>query len=340
MSEPAAPPRPSRARWQGGLLGLALSTFFLWLALRNADAASVLAALKKADLPWLALTIPVKGLGFLIVSTRQQLLFAPVRRAPLTSFVTAALIGFAGNNLLPLRLGELMRIRYLGRRLDQPYSTCVAVVALERLTDLAVLLGATAFLLPVLTVKLRGAGGLPWYYAGVAALMVAAVMLLRHREAAGRMAGKAVGLVSRRFEKTAEAMVRSFSAGFASLASSKALLGVLLLTAGSWATMCVNVWLTMQALSLSLPWFASLAVIVFVAFGTALPSSPAFVGSYHWFASSALVLLFSVDPTTALSFAIVLHAAATLPFTAVALPVTLREVVRAFRERDPPVTSA
>lgn len=335
MSEPAAPEAPRRTPWKSGLVGLALSALFLWLALRNVDADGVLTELRKADLRWLVLTIPVKALGFLVGATRQRILFAARARAPLSVFLGAGLVGFAGNNLLPLRLGEVLRIRHLGRRLQQPYMTCVAVVAFERLTDLAVLLTATALMLPILTAKLSGADRLHWYYAVVAALALAVFLLARYQDSLARVAGTVVGKVSRRFREVAEAMVRSFAAGFSSLSSRTAVATVLLLTAGSWTLMCVNAWIVLQAMSLSLPAYAPLAILIFLSLGTALPSSPAFIGSYHWFASSALVLLFAVEKDTALSFAIVLHAAATLPFTLIALPWLWRELSTGFRRRDP-----
>lgn len=333
MSEPDAPLAPSRTPWKSGLVGLALAVLFLWLALRNVNADSVVAELRKADLRLLALTIPVKALGFLVGALRQRILFGAKARAPLSTFLGAGLVGFAGNNLLPLRLGELLRIRYLGRRLEQPYSTCVAVVAFERLTDLAVLLAATALLLPMLSARLQGTGQLYVYYAVVAGLIVGVVVLARYQESLARAAGALVGRVSRRFRELAEAMVRAFAAGFASLSSRTGVLLVLLLTATNWGLMCVNVWIVLQALVLPLPLLAPLAVLVFLALGTALPSSPAFIGSYHYFASSALVLLFGVEKDRAVSFAIVMHAAATLPFTVVALPWLWRELTMVFRRK-------
>lgn len=348
MSASEAPLTPSRTPWKSGLVGLALAVLFLWLAMRNVNPDSVLAELRKADLRLLALTIPVKALGFLVGALRQRILFAATARAPLSTFLGAGLVGFAGNNLLPLRLGELLRIHYLGRRLAKPYSTCVAVVAFERLTDLAVLLAATALLLPMLTARLDGTGQLYGYYAVVALLVVGVAALARYQESLARAAGELVGRVSRRFREVAESMVRAFAAGFASLSSRAGVLLVLLLTATNWGLMCVNVWIVLRALALPLPLLAPLAVLVFLALGTALPSSPAFIGSYHYFASSALVLLFGVEKDRAISFAIVMHAAATLPFTVVALPWLWRELTMVLRRRTrnaaappaPPAASA
>ena len=56
------------------------------------------------------------------------------------------------------------------------------------------------------------------------------------------------------------------------------------------------------------------------ALGTALPSSPAFVGTYHYFSALGISFL-GVDDSVAASFALVAHAVAFVPFTLVGLAV-------------------
>ncbi len=76
----------------------------------------------------------------------------------------------------------------------------------------------------------------------------------------------------------------------------------------------------MAAFGLDLPWYAPVLVVAVTALGTALPSSPAFVGTYHYFSALGVSFL-GVDQATAASFAIVAHAAAFVPFTLVGMAV-------------------
>jgi hypothetical protein len=68
-------------------------------------------------------------------------------------------------------------------------------------------------------------------------------------------------------------------------------------------------------------------VAVFTAFATVIPSSPGFVGTYHFFVKTAIGF-FGVASATATSFAIVGHAAAMLPFTLIGILILLGDWLR------------
>ena len=58
-----------------------------------------------------------------------------------------------------------------------------------------------------------------------------------------------------------------------------------------------------------------------------IPSSPGFVGTYHWFCMQSLAL-YGVPDSQALSFAVVSHALNTLPFTVIGLLYFWKENLR------------
>jgi hypothetical protein len=49
-----------------------------------------------------------------------------------------------------------------------------------------------------------------------------------------------------------------------------------------------------------------------------IPSSPGFVGTYHWFCMKSLAL-YGIPQSEALSYAVISHAMSTVPFTIVGL---------------------
>lgn len=72
--------------------------------------------------------------------------------------------------------------------------------------------------------------------------------------------------------------------------------------------------------------------------GTAIPSLPGFVGTYHWLTTTCLVA-FGVARPDAFAFAILLHALWFVPMTAIGLPLMLRAGLRfgSFRRLPPEV---
>lgn len=60
----------------------------------------------------------------------------------------------------------------------------------------------------------------------------------------------------------------------------------------------------------------SLVILVMISIGIMIPSSPGFIGTYHYLCQQGLAL-FGVAETDALSFAIVLHVSNYIPMTLV-----------------------
>ena len=94
----------------------------------------------------------------------------------------------------------------------------------------------------------------------------------------------------------------------------------------------------MLAFDISLGWFGPVAVVTLVSVGSMLPSAPAAVGTYHFFAQQALTLQ-GVDPVKAAAFAVVMHALSTLPWLLLGVPAVYHEIgaawSRLLRRRKP-----
>jgi uncharacterized membrane protein YbhN (UPF0104 family) len=77
-------------------------------------------------------------------------------------------------------------------------------------------------------------------------------------------------------------------------------------------------YLTVLALGLELPAYASLVVLVFTSIGVLLPSGPGYIGTFQYFTILALTI-FSVPKEQALSYAVVAHASQWAPVTLLGL---------------------
>jgi glycosyltransferase 2 family protein len=84
------------------------------------------------------------------------------------------LVGYMGNNTLPARAGDLMRVVLLGG----PRRAVLGSVVAERLLDVAALVAVFAF---VVVERGLDFGPLPWVAGGVAAVAVAAALFARLR---------------------------------------------------------------------------------------------------------------------------------------------------------------
>lgn len=316
---PRRPPAGANRRTVGGgavVLGLAVSALFAWLAFRKVDPAQTWEAVTGASWPLLALAVAMKGASFPSMALRSRFTMAAVGRLDLRTLTSAHLVGYTGNTVLPFRLGELLRLEYLNQKSRASRSFVLTTVVVERLLDSLLLVTLFAATAPaVLGSRSWGPGVLMVVFGTLGALAVGAVMgrsdLL---PALVRTAGRVWPVAGRALDRRARQVVEGLSAltGFRRLAQA---FGATVLY---WSVGFCTLTLLIRAFGLDVPWWAPGFIIAMVAVGTALPSSPAFVGTFHYFSAWALELL-GVPSETALSFAIVSHFVAVGPYSVVGL---------------------
>ena len=95
-------------------LGLLLSALLIWLSVRTLDVGAAVRALAGANWLWFVPICLVTLLAFWIRAVRWGWLLKSVKPIGAGSLFSATMIGFMANNLLPARLGELVRPWALG----------------------------------------------------------------------------------------------------------------------------------------------------------------------------------------------------------------------------------
>lgn len=305
-----------RARWSALALGLVVSGLFAWLAFRKVDPGETWRALRNVSLPLLALAVAIKGLAFGALALRSRITMAATGRVSLRTLVSAHLVGYTGNTVLPLRLGEFLRMEYLSQRTTAGRSFTLTTVVVERLLDSLLLVVLFASTAPwVLGGRSWGPGVALVVLGTLAALSVATVMGRSEiLPALVRWVARVWPVVGDALERRAHQVV----AGLGALTGRRSLVKAFLATVLYWSVGFSTLTVLLHAFALDIPWWAPAFIIAMVAVGTALPSSPAFVGTFHYFSAWALELL-GVPPEAAASFAIVSHAVAVGPYSVVGL---------------------
>src|SRR5262249_49185116 len=116
------------------VVGLPISAVFLWLAVRGADLDLVRAALSDATIGPLVLALGAFVLVYATQAVRWRLI-AAVSVVRWRGFLEMVLSSVACNNVLPARIGDLLRARWLGRRASIPGGRALATVVLDRSCD-------------------------------------------------------------------------------------------------------------------------------------------------------------------------------------------------------------
>lgn len=317
-------------RWALLVVGFAVSALFVYLTLAKVDLKELRAVLGTVSVPILSLAIVTRGLGFVFVTARAQILLKPLHEYGWGRQLKSILLGFVGNNLLPFRLGELLRVGYLARWGGVPAGSIFAVAALERLLDTFTLMMMFLSLLPLMVADVAPGVGV-YVMAGLLVVGVVVVLLAsRWPQPFVTLARVTTAPLGRRVSGFFVLQAQRFAEGLAGMRSPVAVAGAFAMTLGYWASSIAGIVVFLWAFGMQVPWFTSVLVMVFVAFGTLLPSAPAFVGTYDYFAARALALV-HIGPTVAASFALVMHTVAFLPWTLFAIPVVYLDLVAGWR---------
>lgn len=310
-------------------IGLAVTAVCLWLALRGVSFADVARDMARANLGLLVVvSVPAHVAALWLRALRWRHLTDPIRPIGQGPLFRATAVGFMANNVIPLRVGEVIRAWYLARETGANGTALFGTVILERVIDSAVFLGLIGVIVGVYGLRLGAEGaayGLP-LLALLSAPMAFVVTLRFWPGSAIRLAGGIVRPVSEPLAARIEAAVRSFADGLGAISRGGHLFWIALHSLLIWlVASMVPFWVAIIALDIDLGSFgrtlmASYVLLTAVGIAVAIPSAPGFFGPYH-LACRAALTRFGVPETQALALGTLVHAIFWVSVTALGLVV-------------------
>jgi glycosyltransferase 2 family protein len=175
-------------------------------------------------------------------------------------------VGYMGNNVLPARGGELLKVGLLGARSPARHREVLGTVVVERVLDAGVLVALFAILTWAGVAGVAGMDG-PAAIAATAAAVVAAAgavyLALRRRGLFGRFA----------------AAIRPV-AGASRLLITRRGVTLTAITLAIWALDAVTVLLAARSVGVELSPLPALAVLVLGSLAAAIPAAPGYVGTF------------------------------------------------------------
>ncbi|HLI83651.1 MAG TPA: lysylphosphatidylglycerol synthase transmembrane domain-containing protein [Bryobacteraceae bacterium] len=285
------------------VLGYCLSAVCLLWALHNYNFRELPAAIRSLDWKWVALGVGADLAVYLTHGWRWNTLLGPVARLKFWRTVQSIYIGLFANEVLPLRVGEVIRCYLLAHWNDLRISLIFASAAVERLLDGFYML--VAFFLTASFVK-----GIPRDltilvdFLGLLVVAGASVLIwvIRHKQHAHLVAS----------ESRWSATLRHIVEGLHLMGNWRTMGTTALISAGYLALQVVSYWALMKAFLLDLSFLQAGGVLAIVRFATAVPNAPGNLGLFQAAAVIAL-RLFDVERTDAQTFSLVLFFALVLP---------------------------
>jgi hypothetical protein len=315
VSAPEATPK--RGRLGRGVklgLGLLLSAVFLYATLATVPFAKVVDALAGARPQWIAAALGCIALAYLLKIYRWTIMLRSLGADVGISDTAAPFVGgVAFNNVLPLRAGDVIRVVAFQRFTGVPASGQLGSLLLERLLDLFVLM---AFLFATVSFwQITALDETLLAGARLAALAVAAAILLF--VASPGLIRLVVRWAEDRLPKlrpAGEALLR-LSDAVATLSRPLFLARAVALSVLAWLAEGGAFLMVGLALGVAPTVPAALLAVSIGTLSTIIPSSPGYVGTFHFFTAKA-VSAFGAGAVGAAAYAILIHALLWLSTTA------------------------
>lgn len=312
--------------WKGAV-GVAISLALLGWALHGIHFDEVWNALRRSHLWLFLLSSAAATIVVPIRARRWRPILDPVApKLPLGILWRATAIGVMINNLVPARVGELMRAYALTRETSRvPLPAAVASVAVDRLFDGLVVLILTliAMLLPGFPRGAQVGNVSAAHWAAIGLVLMAAVMVSLY--ALVFFPGwplRVFELLARRVAPSLEApgrrALQAFTDGLSVLRHGPRFLAVLGWATLLWLVNAFAFWLAFRAVGIEASFGAALFVQGVVALGVAVPSAPGFFGVFE-VAAIVGFAVYGIPRDVAITWAIGYHILSFIPITVIGL---------------------
>ncbi len=304
-----------RNQWPGLLLGAVSTAVLAYFALRGVDVQEIWHHVKGADPRWTLAIAASSVLADLVRAARWGTLLGSVKKISLGTRFRSVMIGSAGNHILPLRLGEVLRVDSLARKSGLRFTTVLTTLVVERVFDVVGILLILAYCLATLpaardlspailtAVRILAAG---------TTLLILAVMfaLLWRQRVVGWLDRFLAWLAAGRLARIVP-QAHALLDGMRSLGSARQILAAFAQTMLLW--FCFGLSFAFGLKSLGLDGGstvellqATALILVFVSIFTMIPAAVGMLGTFQAGCIVALAV-FGIPKDQALGFSIVVH---------------------------------
>ena len=317
------------------ILSVPLAALLLYFSLRGVDWKSVWRTIAGARWGFLAAGCGCTCFSFFMRSLRWRILLNAEERLSVGLVFAANMAGYLGNTFLPARAGELVRTFVIGARSSLSKTYVLTTALCERLMDAIALVLWSSLILLRAGAKPRWIEDLSRTTAMLAAAGALAIALLPHTESLCRNVLRRLTLPSALRERLLR-FADQVLLGVRAFHNVGRFMGFAVLTVAIWMTDAFVVMLGGYALHLHFSFTLAMLLLTGMGLGSALPSTPGYVGIYQFVAVTVLTP-FGISRDAALAYILVAQASGYVVTLALGLPSLYW--IRAAPTALPPCTS-
>jgi uncharacterized protein (TIRG00374 family) len=286
-----------------GIVGIAISILAGWILVQSVDIPAAIEVLRGADLTFVALMAVTVFLDVAFRGARWRALLVPIQPLPYPRVVGYTYVGYLANNVLPARLGELVRAHALGEGEGLSRTTVLGTIVVERIVDTVIVVGLAG-----VAVLILGVGGVLATGVVLGALFVGVLVIGLIAATLGhRLPGAArVTAAAERFPRVLE-LWRRLRDGLSVIHRPSTIVAVVAFSLVAWGFSIATFILGGRAIGVELTLAQGALLSSGVALATIVPSGPGFLGTFE-LTAVGIASRFGVDRDSAFAMALLVHA--------------------------------
>jgi len=289
-------------------IGLLISLGALFFAFRGLHWAEVGSALRGVNYLLLLPAAVVMLLSLYFRAVRWGVLFHPLTHLKAGPLMGTMNIGYSVNNLVPLRIGELVRAYLIGETEGVSTARALSTIVVERVLDVLTVVLMLVLLLPFIDAPAWAMG--PALVAGVVFLLLGAALatLSLARHWALDVVDWGLRLFPDRHQTRLHHAAESVMEGFGVLSQPAVLAQAVGWSFAAWLSSVLVMFIVQQAFDLEVGFDAAAFVVATTSLAMLVPASPGYVGTFELVTIKGMENVFDVGSDPAASYALVQHA--------------------------------
>lgn len=273
------------------IIGLFISAAFIYLAFRRVELTEVIYSIQRVNYLLVAPNVVMVIVTMVIRAERWKYILQPIRQYDMKQLFPSVMIGFMANNVLPVRLGELVRAYSLGVKTGESRSSIFATVVIERIFDslsLMVMFWVVILFIPLPPVVRKF---------GIVTLILNLILigfLIILKKKGGSLINGIAGripFISSRLKEKIDYILRKFAEGLNIFEKYKSLGLIAVWSLILWVVTGLSNYFVFMAFGFYPDIAASFILLLFVVAGVMLPSAPGFIGVFQAAVIGAFALL-------------------------------------------------
>lgn len=309
------------------VVGLCVSAACLWWAARDLISNPLarqqfIEAFRVADYRLLPVLLGMLLTFYWLKAFRWKLLLSPLGRFGVWEDCFGPMLaGFAVNNVLPARAGEIVRVMVFSRQTRMPVASVLTTVALERILDMLSILfflSVGLFCVPGMPDWMRHSAKVIGGLSSIGVLGAVAFLIWTSWFVRVINSTLVKLQVPERLRQKTQQMLETAARGLESIKSPSRLAVILAVSLLKWSLNGIMMYLSLRSFGVQVPVSAAFVLLGVVALGVAVPASPGFFGVIQVCFTDTL-RVFPVSQPAVLAASIYYHMFQYIPVTILGL---------------------